>query len=328
MRSTRWPHRRRRGAVLADLEFSLVYDGDALADGRIPVRDLAPSILAAAQLFRDANALLYPNGPEVQLEVQANRTGSFAVVMHLVDLAAHETWEFLGSDAASRLGNLFTFVGGGGLIGVIIWARNRRIDRQALPDGRTRLTTQDGDSLDVPAEAADLYVDRGVRRDARDVVEPLRRQGVDEIRLRRDDRDEVTVQNGDVDAFDVPDVVSDALPVVDQTRDMGLLIATPQVEDPRRRWRFSEGDNTFSAVVEDEGFIDRVLRNEERFGHGDFILAEVHFRQYRSARGLETERTIVRVKEHSIGPVIQQPSLFDGADSPADEPPEDVGGGL
>src|SRR5262249_55409338 len=161
-----------------------------------------------------------------------------------------------------RLSNLFSF-GGISLVGAIIWLRNRPYSRERLPDGQDRLTTDDGDSIDVEPEVVDLYENRSVRRDARDVVEPLRRGGIDRVRLRRNDQDLATVREADVEAFDVPEAI-DAPIIVDDVVEMGLVVTSPEVDDPAgRKWRFSDGSQTFAAKVEDRAFIDRVLRGEE-----------------------------------------------------------------
>lgn len=46
---------------MAESAFTVTYDGPALATGRIPVRDLAPALLALGELFLDASSLVNPD---------------------------------------------------------------------------------------------------------------------------------------------------------------------------------------------------------------------------------------------------------------------------
>jgi hypothetical protein len=71
---------------MAETSFEVRYDGEALRDGRMPVRELAPALLALSQLFGDASRLLYPDNEPVALEIEATREGSFVVdlVLHAV----------------------------------------------------------------------------------------------------------------------------------------------------------------------------------------------------------------------------------------------------
>jgi hypothetical protein len=48
---------------MPETEFDLSYKGDALADGRMAVRDLAPALLALGEIFADASALIEPAKP-------------------------------------------------------------------------------------------------------------------------------------------------------------------------------------------------------------------------------------------------------------------------
>jgi len=47
------------------------------------VGDLAPALLALGEIFHEANALRYPDGAPVRLEIRAFNTGSFDVALSL-----------------------------------------------------------------------------------------------------------------------------------------------------------------------------------------------------------------------------------------------------
>lgn len=116
---------------MAETSFEVRYDGEALRDGRMPVRELAPALLALSQLFSEASQLLYPSNEPVALEIQATREGSF-----IVDLVLHavgSSWDQLshmdaGEDATALV--LFKeFVIGDSidfsLFGLVQWLKGR-----------------------------------------------------------------------------------------------------------------------------------------------------------------------------------------------------------
>jgi hypothetical protein len=67
---------------MAETAFRVAYDGPALATGRMPVRDLAPALLALGDLFAEASQVIYPEGKPVALSIKATEEGSFDV--HLI----------------------------------------------------------------------------------------------------------------------------------------------------------------------------------------------------------------------------------------------------
>jgi hypothetical protein len=73
--------------------FTIAYDGPALRDGAMDVRDLAPALLALGQLLDAANAALNGDAAQLKLQVRATERGSFQIVL---DLAQHWSADVLG----------------------------------------------------------------------------------------------------------------------------------------------------------------------------------------------------------------------------------------
>lgn len=69
--------------VVAQTGFSVVYDGPAVAGGEMPVRDLAPALLALGDLFTEASTVLYPKLEPAGLNIKATEKGSFDVSLIL-----------------------------------------------------------------------------------------------------------------------------------------------------------------------------------------------------------------------------------------------------
>ena len=67
--------------------FSLVYDGPPVAEGTIDARDLAPALLALADLIDEAAPVVDPELPRLSLRVRPDfREGSFEVYLELANL--------------------------------------------------------------------------------------------------------------------------------------------------------------------------------------------------------------------------------------------------
>ena len=67
--------------------FSLVYDGPPVAEGTIDARDLAPALLALADLIDEAAPVVDPELPRLSLRVRPDfREGSFEVYLQLANL--------------------------------------------------------------------------------------------------------------------------------------------------------------------------------------------------------------------------------------------------
>src|SRR5688572_17376787 len=117
---------------MAETAFGVTYDGPALVTGRMPVRELAPALLALGDVFAEASLVAYPDRPPVALDIKATEEGSF--VVQLILETPDEVWDqvvdIFGSDAVSALVNLKELVigSGFGLFWLIKRLKGRRIE--------------------------------------------------------------------------------------------------------------------------------------------------------------------------------------------------------
>ena len=65
-------------------KFHIIYDGPALKNNEIDVKDLAPSLLAISDAIEEANKILNRGRAKVVLNIKASfKTGSFGVDLSL-----------------------------------------------------------------------------------------------------------------------------------------------------------------------------------------------------------------------------------------------------
>jgi hypothetical protein len=246
---------------MAETEFIVEYDGPALATGTMPVRDLAPALLALGELFTEASQVIYPEGKPVALNIKATGQGSFDV--HLL-LEAEGAWkdfvDVWGGDAITALVNLKTLIIGGpsllGLLGLIKWTRGRKIESQeeSPTPGQVKLTLQDGESIEISADVIKLYPHFRIRRKAKEVVAPLARQGVNEVRFSETSEasPELVVKETDLPAYDAA-VADEEDTLLDEVQEMVVEIVSPVFVEGNK-WRLFDGENTIYATIEDPQF--------------------------------------------------------------------------
>jgi len=282
------------------------------------VRQLAPALLATADLVREAHTLLDAEGPVPQVDIQATRPGSFIVDLLVADpKLPQQIMNMLTSKAASATVNLGT------MVGFIVWSfgavrnlRNRKITgtENATP-GLVRLHLEDGDTLEVAPEVLRLALDAEYRRFLRAIMAPLTagQAGVTSLTATTKDRT-ATVTGSDLPAFEVPPAVEEELgefTAVVVLRPVNVAFAEGN------KWRFSDGEATFFAAIEASHFMQAVDLGVEKFAKNDMLRVQLRTRQVMGSDGqLHTERIVVQVLEHLSGGV--QLDLFADGDGSSD----------
>jgi len=261
------------------------------------VSALAPALLALGEIFHEANALRYPDGAPVRLEIRAFNTGSFDVALSLGRQVTDQTVAFLTSTPTIALGSLITLVGGGtGVLKLIAVLGRKKVSKQeSAAGGVTRLTLDDGTVFEAPAETMVLYQRSSVRRRARTVIAPLHQEGVDELRITVGGEPPVTFTREDADRFDLPPMPDTAFGGQELT--MGLSITAVSFAEGNK-WRLSDGERTFFATIDDEAFLRRVDEHQEAFMKGDILRCRVRVEQWQTDAGLRTDWTVTNVLEH------------------------------
>lgn len=306
---------------VAEVDLTLRFDGPAFDAGRISVRDLAPALLALGEIFHEVNEVANPDGEPIALDITATERGSFDVSLILANPEfVDQAVRLLSSTPMLALATVITFVTG--LAAFIKWVRGKQIvaTEPGVEPGYTRVTLDNGDTLEIPSEVVALYRKISIRKNLAQLVHPLSREGVEKVELRQMDQEEpvLVVEKADYEPFsDVPPVTESILNSV--TRTTLLKIVSPILEGSYQ-WRFSEGDSTFTAPIHDEAFLERVQSGEEAFRNGDFLVCQVRLVQSVTAEGaLRSRHEIERVDRHV--PAIQViEESFPGLGDPGSRP--------
>lgn len=284
--------------------FTIAYDGPALRQGSMDVRDLAPALLAVGQLFDAANTVLNRDEARINVNVKATGQGSFEIVFEVVQTLQSQLVSFFSGETVTAALNLKELVIGGpsaiaGLIWLIKKLRGKRPDKvERISDSHVRVSIN-GESFDVPLALMRLYQDIAVRTAAHKVVaEPLKKDGIDTFEAREDGRPLVSVKKNEVESFDKPDLPDETL--VETTRRAAFSIISLAFKDDNK-WRLFDGNTQISARIEDQSFLQRVNDNQIAFAKGDILICDVAITQKRTSEGLTTEYVVEKVVEHRPG---------------------------
>jgi hypothetical protein len=284
-------------------DFGVTFDGPALAGGEMPIRDLAPALLALGDVFVAASRIVEPDKPPAALSIRATREGSFSVDLLL---GGQHVWnqivDLLSSDGATAIVNLKeAIIGAGGLFAFLLSVRSRRItNTEHIDAGRVKITFDDETTLEVPPETLELYGSIEIRRKVREVVAPLGRDGVESLSFTSESTATVSVHARDLGAFSLP--TSNDLVLTDQTVEMVVTIVS--VTFTEGKWRLTDGDKTFSAEIEDEDFLFRVDASAESFRKGDMLRTKMRVVQTRKNKAIRVDHYLVEVIEHIDAPQL------------------------
>lgn len=223
---------------MAEYGLHVAYDGPALREGRMEVRELAPALLALADLFREANHVLHPDESSVSLEIEATRDGSFDIGLVLVFFAGATS--VLSSDPTTGIVNLKELVVGPyGLLSLVKRLRGRRVVETQMQPEAVVYTTEDGDRLTIPRFTHAAFQRVRIRRSTREFLQPLEAPGIDKVVVRETDSD-YSIEIGAEEQPRSESIATTPQPIHELDVQMALEITSPN---------FKEGNSGGSAMV-------------------------------------------------------------------------------
>jgi len=287
----------------SDCPFELAYEGEALKENTMEVRDLAPALLAFGELFTRANQILNGENTSVSLKVRATQPGSFELLLILAQVF-YTTTQFLSGGFVTSAANLVSLMVGIPKVGDNLFSLFKKLKGQKpteVNEQPSGVTLKVGNiEVLVPSEVFKLYSDNDVKKLSQAVVEPLFRTGIDMMIIKQGEKRLESVNKQDATSFTVTDI-----PNGDGTENiipmLALRLVSPTFDLKRTKWRLDDGSGVKWYGIEDENFLREVREHRRRFGMGDYLICRVRTVQRITESGLEMERTILKVLDQRIG---------------------------
>lgn len=285
--------------------FVVAFDGPAIVNDTMDVRDLAPALLSLTQMIDAANSALNGDAIPARVQARAVSAGCFEVSLEVVLSGWQAVKDFLRADGVESAKDLLEWIGilsgaAVSLIGLYRFLAGRKPDSLER-DGTLIRITLGGETLIVPQEVLRLYQDIAVNRGVQKMLDTIEDNRVNRIEFRRmpGAMPEQVFTSHDRGDFALPG--GDEAPLTDITRAMALSIRSLAFAEGNK-WRLFDGQNSITATIEDQDFIARIDRNELRFAKSDILVCEVRTIQRETSEGLKTEHFVRRVIEHRPAP--------------------------
>jgi hypothetical protein len=295
-------------------QFTVTYDGEALRDHEIDVRDLAPALLAVGKLFEDANRVINGDRCDVRVRMKATGEGSIDVALKVHQTLGQQLESILTSPHIQAAINLKDLIGIGvgataGVLFVLKWLRGRKAKRLDEADGQITLGV-DGETLSIASDVVRLMEDVPVRNDIQKMLAPLQNKGIDIFQTKESAGavPSLEITKEQLAYFDPPkmeEMIVEELP--ERTWTSAYSIVSLAFKDDNK-WRLSDGEAIISASILDKNFLAEVEKDRP-FSKGDILICEMKQRQTHTSSGLRSEFDLVRVVEHRRAP--RQYKLFD-----------------
>lgn len=126
------------GKSQAELELS--FDGDAVHDGKMNVRDLAPSMLAVGALFDSTNKVLNGSNVDINVNVKATSASSFHIIYEVSQLQGPQSLAFQDLLVTAVQMKELIFAGSIALFALIKLLNGRKPKVEKINDNLFKLT--------------------------------------------------------------------------------------------------------------------------------------------------------------------------------------------
>lgn len=279
-----------------------MFDGAAIENGAMDIKDLAPALLSLSELLDEASDILNPEGTKVSLYLRAIDKGSFIAELSIIQNIYQDFLKLFNSDDITALLAFAAALGIGvnganGLFQLIQKIRNRKIKsvKENKDSIEVTIEMQDGDVIVVKKDAFVLFRRTSVRKKVARIIEPLKTKGIDIFKIINNDQVMVEVSKERADDFAAPDVGIEV--ISDRTTDAIVEIVSLSFKEGNK-WRVWDGNATINVTITDKDFLTRVDESRVSFKKDDLLKVTMHTVQSSTPDGLKNEYEITKIIKH------------------------------
>lgn len=279
--------------------FTVKYDGDALANHEMDVAVLAPALMGMQKLL-DALVTESTEGEyRASLKIKGNaKAGSIEIELVTQALSNSKLLKDLVIDFFSlreivALGTLTTLLVP--LLALIKkFGRRKPTKVEDLGNGNVKIHYGD-ETIIVNNHVYHVYNNFEVREAAYKAVKPLvEDEGIESFSIYKDSEKIFEVDKEYASRF-IPPNASELMLVNEEESFLQIVKISFNMNN---KWQFTKGDETINANIVDEDFIKKVQKRETSFYDGDILHVILEKEQYQEKGKLKTNYRIIKVLNH------------------------------
>jgi len=294
----------------------LAFVGKALDDGTMDVRDLAPALLHLGQLLERANVLLNGDHAEISVHIRADfQKGSFEVNIELFQqiikalfgndiVSPKSILDLIGITGALCIEDVKS-VGStvSNVIELLKKLKNKKVGKVTTLEDNSVHIHIEGDNngvIDINDQRVyEMAKDSKMREYLAKSFSPVEKQGIDAVETRKHGETQQRIEKSDLPALAAKSSNLQDIEVHEFEREQWCEV----IKLPFREgyvWRLQSGEETFSATMADDDFVERVKKSEEAFVASDQLLVQMKTTQTISSdtSKVETKNVITKVLDH------------------------------
>lgn len=286
----------------------MIYSGDAVEDGTMPVRELTPALIAFQGLVSKVNSILNNDDTTVEVKLSSNiRHGSFEMTLELVRTIPEEI-KNLFFDTKFSISEILNFIcftstiTGINLLEIYRRIKQRKIEKIEEIDHSKKRIFVAGENFEVHKKALEIFCISIVRDFIETIIYPLTKDGIEYLEFRNISGQNQQIYKNESDYF-FDDEQNKKVTEIKTTDYLDLVIITMNFENGLN-WRFFDGKKRFRANVKDEKFLKDVSEGKFLFSVNDKIFVELEvIKKYYDGKFKSVTRNITKVFEKKLGAI-------------------------
>jgi len=229
----------RYGFLMSGGQAIIRYDGPILADHKMDVEDIAPAMLALAELCKRANAIANGDRASVKLLIDLDTEQHCAQFgVQIIQTFLDQAKSFFDDQHVKTASDIMAFIGltgttggiviGGPVIGLfklLKWLKGRQPDSATMTvkDGRNVMQISvGGDMVLVHPVAAQMLYDPIAMKSAKDVLRPTRKEGYEKVEFEHQNEVSETLTKQDA-------ILIDAIQVIEKKAEKETVIPASSI---------------------------------------------------------------------------------------------------
>ena len=304
-------------------KFTITYDGEALKNSAMDVRDLAPALLAFGDLLKEANRMVNGDRACAKVYIQAFKQGSFGIEF-AVEIQSLAGYVMNLLTPGSQVRTALELLGLLGLtpvtIGTSLWYITKKLkgktphDAIEIEKDKVQLTWIDENEQNqtavVPKPVAQMLTDKSVREALEKAVSPVKKEGISSMFLGDAKTGYALASTEEADYFSSEGV--EALQIDEGTtktyEEPAYLIVKKPVFIGKGQWEFKFGKETLHMPIEHDEWLEAYQSRKIDIRPGDKleVICSVTVVYNKDMEPISETRVIKEVKR-VITPDIELP---------------------